>query len=760
MIRQNRWLLLILATNLLLGLAFSVVTPVFEASDEVAHYPFVQHLATSGLTLPVQDPAAPGLYRQEGSQPPLYYLLAALATLHIDTSDLPAARQLNPHVDSGLVRADGNINLVVHDPAREALPWTGTILAVHVARFLSLLMASGTVLTTYLIGREVFPNWPDVALGAAALNAFLPMFLFISGSVNNDNLSGLLAGLLIWQLARLLNRQSTPNNGDYIWLGLTAGAGLLAKVSIGFLLPVVALTLLIVSRRVRCWRPVVIGGAISGGLTIVIAGWWYLWNWQHYGDPTGINVMVEIVGGRAVPPGPAQLWNERESFLRSWWGMFGGFNVPLPEAFYVMFNVLGGVSLLGFVTFLLAGVLGRLPRERQPRVGPLLLTLVWPAVAFAALLRWTSLTPASQGRLMFVAIGPISLWLAVGLAWLWREGWSRRLMAGYAAVYLVVAALTPFLWIRPAYLPPAPGFFVEAIDDAGHLFYEPGADVPTFRLVAGEVLSSAVQPGDQIELALDWVVLQTPTRRWSLFVHAIDSAGTIAAQRDRYPGHGLLATERLQPGDAWSESVVIDVPDGVYTPDELTLHIGLYDRASGERMLSEGGASWFPLDTRVTLLPLAPEGDIPNARYDDFAGLIALQGYEVSARRLQPGDSLTITLYWQALDTINRDYTVFVHVFDRETQAIYGASDAYPVSGAAPTSTWTPGQQVVDAHEFVLSPETPPGAYLIEVGLYSMPEPGVFQRLPVMAPYGGQNADVVYLSRVAVDVPSGGEETP
>ncbi len=760
-VKYRRLLLLIVATNLLLGFVYSIVTPVFEASDEVSHYPLVQRLATSGLRLPVQNPADPGLWRQEGSQPPLYYMVAALGTLHIDTSDLAAARQLNPHVDSGLVRSDGNINLVMHDAALESLPWTGTILAVHVARFLSVLMAAGTVLVTFLIGREVFPDWPEVALGAAALNAFLPMFLFIGGSVNNDNLSGLLAGLMIWQMARVLNRQNAPGYSVYVWLGLTVGAGLLSKVSIGFMVPLVALMLLIVSRRVRSWRPLVIGGAITGGLTVVIAGWWYLWNWQQYGDPTGISVMVEMVGGRAVPPGLAQLWNERESFLRSWWGIFGGVNAPLPEVLYALFNGLGGTALLGFGAFLLARVMKRVPAARQPRLGALLLVLIWPVIAFGALLRWTSLTPASQGRLMFVAIGPISLWLAVGLAWLWRERWSRLVLAGFAGFYLAVAALTPLVWIRPAYLPPPLDQTQEAVQGLYQDFYEPGADAPTLRLVDYEVQADAVQPGGQIEVTLDWQVLQQPTRRWSLFVHAVDSAGTIAAQRDRYPGHGLLATERLQPGDGWSERVVIDVPGGAYTPDELALNIGLYDFHSGERMLlTPDGTGLLSLAAALALRPLASDDDVPNARYDNFADLMALLGYEVSARHVLPGDPITITLYWQGLEPIARDYTVFVHVFDRETNAIYGASDAYPAGGSAPTSGWTPGQPVVDAHTFTISPETPPGAYLIEVGVYAMPEPGVFQRLPVLAPFGGQNTDVVYLSRVAVNALPGGDETP
>ncbi len=104
-------------------------------------------------------------------------------------------------------------------------------------------------------------------------------------------------------------------------IGVVAGAGLLAKLSIGLLIPLVALALLIVSLRLRDWRPLLIGGLISGGLTVAIAGWWYLRNAQLYGDPTGLNTFLEIVGRRAIPANAAQLWAERGSFTRGVLGL-------------------------------------------------------------------------------------------------------------------------------------------------------------------------------------------------------------------------------------------------------------------------------------------------------------------------------------------------------------------------------------------------------------------------------------------------------
>ena len=51
---------------------------------------------------------------QEGSQPPLYYLVTGLLTSWIDTDDLPAVRRLNPHATIGIPLARDNKNMVVH----------------------------------------------------------------------------------------------------------------------------------------------------------------------------------------------------------------------------------------------------------------------------------------------------------------------------------------------------------------------------------------------------------------------------------------------------------------------------------------------------------------------------------------------------------------------------------------------------------------------------------------------------------------------
>jgi hypothetical protein len=149
----------LLAATFLLFLAYSLNTPLFEASDELWHYPLVQHIATTG-DLPIQHPNqtdtnAP--WRQEGSQPPLYYVVASLVSSPFDSSNWRDVRRINPHGDLGRPTTDGNLNAVVHSIS-EQLPWTGAALAIHIARLVSILFSTFTVYFSWLVACELFPR--------------------------------------------------------------------------------------------------------------------------------------------------------------------------------------------------------------------------------------------------------------------------------------------------------------------------------------------------------------------------------------------------------------------------------------------------------------------------------------------------------------------------------------------------------------------------------------------------------------------------
>jgi hypothetical protein len=87
--------------------------------------------------------------------------------------------------------------------------------------------------------------------------------------------------------------------------------------------------------------------------------------------------------------------------------------------------------------------------------------------------------------------------------------------------------------------------------------------------------------------------------------------------------------------------------------------------------------------------------------------------------RTGSGQALRLRLYWQAREPVGEDYTVFVHLLGEDGQ-LWGQHDGQPEGGFYPTSFWDEGEVVVDEHEIVLRPDTPPGEYQIVTGLYRL----------------------------------------
>jgi len=774
----------LLVVFIVLGVIYASVTPLFEVSDELWHYPMVKTLA-DGNGLPVQDPAHPGPWRQEGSQPPLYYAVMALATRWIDTSDMDQVRWINPHADNGVITPDGNNNIVVHT-YREAWPWRGTTLAVRLIRLLSVLLGAGTVYFTYRLALELAPEQQTLALAAAAFTAFTPMFIFVSASVNNDTMAIFLSAAALWLLARWLREPPASLGWSHVLMGLILGGAALSKESALGLLPLTGAVMLWSGwmrddggRRTEDGRRFVFRLPSSVlrlsfvfAIALITSLWWYWRNYQLYGDWLVWNKFVEIVGQRPHPATLAQLWGERVGFIKAYWGLFGGVSVPMPDWTYLVLNLVIGLAVIGLGWSLARAVVRRQAQgafqlggshrleadgydRSSPRSGlwPSLrrrfptdaeevarwgLLVAWIVLIVVGLIRWTSTTWASQGRLIFPAISALSVLAVWGLARLWRG--LPWLALGFMAL---LSAAVPFTIIAPHYAPP-PELTPEQIAAIPHpLNADFGGEM---KLLGYTLETTSALPGESVKLTLYWQSQIAMDRNWSIFMHIVDDQGLIVAQRDRYPGMGALATTLMHPGQTFADGYVIPLPAVTYSPAAAQIEVGLYDLNTGERLpLVAGGdaLALAPLDIR------ARPGKIPNALRQNFDNQIQLTGYDLSRRVLHPGETLHLTLYWQALAPIPKNYSVFAHVRG-EGETLWAGQDSWPEKGAAPTSTWKIGQVITDTYDLTLQPNTPPEMYDVEVGLYD----SHLRRLQLIADDGRPlDADFLFLSKVRVVAP-------
>ena len=117
---------LLLLLYLLLALLHSAVNPLFESSDEMWHIGMAVRLAR-GEGLPVQHPGEETPWRQEGSQPPLYYALLAGLTrlLGLPLNDFEAIYFPNPHACLGMppvLRREITCYITLKKPSSGAAP--------------------------------------------------------------------------------------------------------------------------------------------------------------------------------------------------------------------------------------------------------------------------------------------------------------------------------------------------------------------------------------------------------------------------------------------------------------------------------------------------------------------------------------------------------------------------------------------------------------------------------------------------------------
>jgi hypothetical protein len=147
----------------------------------------------------------------------------------------------------------------------------------------------------------------------------------------------------------------------------------------------------------------------------------------------------------------------------------------------------------------------------------------------------------------------------------------------------------------------------------------------------------------------------------------------------------------------------------------------------GGAYLSSAGLGLVEIGVKPPLTP----ADVPPGSPVELGDGISLLAHSVKPF----GNSLRVTLYWQAAQTPSQNYSVFVHLSDKNAisapdDMIAQADSQNPVYGWYPTAKWNAGEIVREDYELTVPPDKTPK--LISVGMYTRDAAGAFHNLSVV----------------------------
>ncbi|MCA9943889.1 MAG: hypothetical protein KC449_10430 [Anaerolineales bacterium] len=145
-------------------------------------------------------------------------------------------------------------------------------------------------------------------------------------------------------------------------------------------------------------------------------------------------------------------------------------------------------------------------------------------------------------------------------------------------------------------------------------------------------------------------------------------------------------------------------------------------------------------------IPSAPAAEMATAVSLQFGNDITLNGYTLGETNLKPGDIVEVALFWETAVPLQTRYKLFLHLLN-ENGNLVSQRDSEPGGGLALTTTWQPGEMVLDNHGLLLPSNLPPGSYRLVLGLYELSNPA--NRLPITTPNG--ETDAYLLTTILVD---------
>ena len=754
---------------IVVGVAYSLVTPALEKLDEDGHYGYILYLREHCSLPPVlafEESARASVdfrgARQastrsklafEFQQPPLYYVITAIATSWLP--DDPAAElffDTNPYVALSVpgYRND-NRNYLLHPPDMTPLVLGG--------RLISLFFGLGTLLASYFLAAQLFPRRSLMPIATAAIVGFQPTFLFITAAVSNDAAIAYFGTLIVAILVYRLKKGRFKCFA--VILGGVLGLAILTKVSGLVFFPLVGLALLLIHRgfRAALFRD----GLIVAGVALLIGGGWYARNVIESHDPLAVySPFVQLASTNYTDPNAEAARLAVTTDIRAWWNKTRRDLSTVEYTFWAN-QTRAFVSPIGFDhsligwgrislgLFVLGVVLNwRAFRGKLP-IGIILLS--WPVTFFFLLIvYWNPRTVGAHGRFLFPSLAPLILLLVWGWQAVMPPQWRRLALTLCTGMVVVIGSLMPFASLYPLFHPSREWQARQVEYSTGITYADAATGMPVARLIGYNLPQPYATPGKYFPVELCWESLGKTKVPYSVFLHLLDdsqlttqTAPTIWGARQTYPGLGNRPTDRWALHSAFCDMVLVQVAPDAPTPLGVAIEVGFVDPANRDRLQAmnvEGTPIGLAIVGRVPIL--SPQ-DLPVAKRPARFSLdnaIGLNDVQVS---VAAGSSIALTLTWQSLRSVPYDATTFVHLRGADG-SILAQVDRQPLHGRLTTSLWLPGQIVTDTVNLVLPPEAHNEPLMLNLGMYTWPS---LERLAVLDASGHPQRD----NMIVIDVP-------
>ncbi len=574
-------LIVIAGLYLSLTLFFSQIMHFSRALDEGYHLEYITFIKQHGR-LPIT-------YEERGEVtradfPPLYHLLVAWLSAPVSVEGPPNFKFF---WDSFRYRAiDHQMDQVWTIETEDyQWPFRGRFLVWQIGRWISIVLSLATVIVVFFTLQETpLGPKPLLPLVGAGFLAFIPRYIVIGSSLNDDNLLGLVAALYFLALVKALKQ---PQRW---WPFVSIGVLLGLSMTVKYTLVLIPLEITIICGwlaykdglgRSWAWRRL----GIVGLGALFCSSWWFGWNIWFLNTIETQGWLVGLVRPLLAGGNDTTLNRLSGFFSRGQVGL-----TQLPEdtivgtfpqwvqSTFLSFWSAGNPGLNPFFTYIYLAVglmlivsgwgLWQLWQTNQPALSSTLTTRRWlvllifhtalffilPLIRFGLTRR---LSVAGQGRHILIpaAVAIVGL-LVWGLATAIPRRWHRSV---FSLILIGFFAWTAFhlYQLNQFNPPPLP---MRALPEAATWLPQPvkAQFGDSIELVSYDIKPQPERGSLQVHLA--WRSLAQVNENYLLNVSLLNNQGQVVSYWAGYNGQGRLPTLAWDPGDSIFDRLALPLP--------------------------------------------------------------------------------------------------------------------------------------------------------------------------------------------------------